>query len=307
MKDSLQQTSLFDSLGAGAKILQNVAIPFLLVALGVWGIPLALNYFFVGFGGSFLDFTSFGRMDFNFGLFLYQLFWAAIGFVFFMYTSFLGYKEYIGADPQHGDLQSTIKARWGTLLGSGFLVFLIHLGVVIGFLLVSMIFSLGGGGAAQFFSLVISLGLLATMAHINSRLYFVPSVALFEDLGAVDTLKRAASLSLGMRWQLFFHYLIGLSVAIITFLYNMIQIRWDFTRTMGPEIFRMLQNTLLWTVISGAVQALILSPIMNFSTTALYITARLKKGEMIHGNDPLDFEEPEEDWDPFTNPEPRDD
>jgi hypothetical protein len=219
------------------------------------------------------------------------------------YMSVLGYQTYVGSRPLNGNFLTTLRTRWRTLFLSALLFVLMILGVILAISFAFGLFSLAVSGFLDpnVLSILAVAGIIIFLFYLPTRFFFFVAVALFEDLGPVQTLRRASQLSQGMRWQLFFHLVIGMGLTILPFLPLYAQINWFTVDWQTFDLNAEVPNALFWIILGNGIQSLVFNPLMNFSSTILYITARLKNQEVIHGQDPLDFDESEEEFDPFTS------
>jgi hypothetical protein len=303
MRNSLQPLGLIDSIGAGANVFQKALFPFLLITLFVFGVPFILGLVFPTLGEPSFTIGNDGSPRIDFILLMYGLFWLAVEVIHMTYMSVLGYQTYVGSRPLNGNFLTTLRTRWRTLFLSALLFVLMILGVILAISFAFGLFSLAVSGFLDpnVLSILAVAGIIIFLFYLPTRFFFFVAVALFEDLGPVQTLRRASQLSQGMRWQLFFHLVIGMGLTILPFLPLYAQINWFTVDWQTFDLNAEVPNALFWIILGNGIQSLVFNPLMNFSSTILYITARLKNQEVIHGQDPLDFDESEEEFDPFTS------
>ncbi|MEX2546276.1 MAG: hypothetical protein WD830_00640 [Chloroflexota bacterium] len=175
-------------------------------------------------------------------------------------------------------------SRFGTFAGVYLVIFLVTLGIalIIGAVGVMLVLA-SQPGVLVFLGLVVIVGLVALLIFISVRWAFAVAVVMLEGAGAMQALGRSWRLATGSSWRvlgyvLLFGILVGLPVAVISFVVN--AVIGSGVTASGTTLVIDAGQVFASTVATGLV-ASAFAPFATIAVTLLYLDLRFRRGEQV--------------------------
>lgn len=179
------------------------------------------------------------------------------------------------------DLNATLdllKARAWKLIGTAVLVWLIMFGTGLGLVLMAVMFSVGFATIAESLLLLGALyafGVVFFVSWLSVRLYFATMVAVVEDVGAKEAIRRSWKMTDGAFWRTFGRLAVvtvlvgifsGLMIGGIGFLLN--------AMGLSPGVYAFL------TVFTTFLVSGVLSPVTAAFSSLMYVDQRMRSEDI---------------------------
>ena len=197
----------------------------------------------------------------------------------------------IYAGRQAGAWTSLLRAlrRWATFLAIMLLFFAGLVAVMFGGLLVGVVVVFGLGlassnfGLAIFLFLVVYVGIFAALIFIGVRWSMAAQVAMVENVGAVEAMRRSWRLIAGSGWRVIGYYLaFGLLVAVISAIIGtVVNLLINPYQTEGVRIVSIDYTRLAISTALGTVLGAFVAPLSAIPAFLLYLDLRFRRGDHV--------------------------